>query len=358
MKRTFISSIIIILIAIGLKMYATLDFQFAEWYARNISIKWTTVIGRLFSFADFSVFEWIIISVILLLFIRVVSQIKLIKMKMINSKAALLQNTCYLFLMTAIVYFIFTISFGINYHRIPFYESEHIERVDYGVEELVLTCEYLTDQVNNEALYMRNDSRSNTTIHEADVERRAIETFHSASNTYRSLQGFVPKPKIFSFYQGMSSQSLMGISIPFTMEPHYNDDMPSYNIPDTICHELAHMMGFMREEEAGFIAFLTCTESPYADFRYSGYMSAYIYCMNDLYKSDPENYLRIRDKLCKTASDDLHYNTEYWKQHEGWFSRFSDQMNDFYLKLNHQEEGVGSYRMMTDLVVSYYLQTQ
>ena len=49
--------------------------------------------------------------------------------------------------------------------------------------------------------------------------------------------------------------------------------MPYYNIPHTICHELSHLKGFMREDEANFIGYLACIGSDSPDFRYSGYLT-------------------------------------------------------------------------------------
>lgn len=45
-------------------------------------------------------------------------------------------------------------------------------------------------------------------------------------------------------------QQLCGVYSPFTVEANYNGDMPDYNVPHTLCHELSHLKGFMREDEA------------------------------------------------------------------------------------------------------------
>ena len=36
--------------------------------------------------------------------------------------------------------------------------------------------------------------------------------------------------------------------------------MPFYNIPHTICHELSHLKGYMREDEANFIGYLPVSD--------------------------------------------------------------------------------------------------
>lgn len=44
-----------------------------------------------------------------------------------------------------------------------------------------------------------------------------------------------------------------------------------------ICHEFAHLKGFMQEDEANLIGYLACINSDDAFFRYSGYMGVLNY---------------------------------------------------------------------------------
>ena len=73
--------------------------------------------------------------------------------------------------------------------------------------------------------------------------------------------------------------------------------MPYYNIPHTICHELSHLKGFMREDEANFIGYLACIGSDSPDFRYSGYLTGWVYAGNALARVDPESYYDLYTKL-------------------------------------------------------------
>ncbi len=47
--------------------------------------------------------------------------------------------------------------------------------------------------------------------------------------------------------------------------------------------------------------------------------------------------------LCGQAVQDLQENNEYWDQYEGKVAEVSNQVNDTYLKLNDQKDGVQSY---------------
>ena len=58
----------------------------------------------------------------------------------------------------------------------------------------------------------------------------------------------------------MSYANIGGMFFPFTMESNINVDNPFFVVPWTMAHELAHQCGFMREDEANFIAYLACKE--------------------------------------------------------------------------------------------------
>ena len=129
--------------------------------------------------------------------------------------------------------------------------------------------------------------------------------------------------------------------------------MPDYNIPHTVCHELSHLRGFMREDEANFIGYLACIGSDNEGFRYSGYLTGWIYATNALAKADQEAYWEICGQLSEKAWEDLRHNNEFWGKYEGKTAEVSNRMNDTYLKLNSQSDGVNSYGRMVDLMLAY-----
>ena len=56
---------------------------------------------------------------------------------------------------------------------------------------------------------------------------------------------------------------------------------------------------------------------------------------------------------------DLVDNSLYWKQFENTvISNTANKINDVYLKINNQEDGVQSYGRMVDLLLAEYRQRQ
>ena len=110
----------------------------------------------------------------------------------------------------------------------------------------------------------------------------------------------------------------------------------------------------MQEEEANFIAFLACIQSEQTAFQYSGYLSAWIYCMNALYDTDYDTWSTIRSQLAPSVEADLTANRQFWASYDGILEEISTQVNDTYLKINGQDSGVQSYDMMVELTVAYF----
>ena len=175
----------------------------------------------------------------------------------------------------------------------------------------------------------------------------------AAGEQFSCLGGFYPKPKEVLVSQILSVQQLCGVYSPFTVEANYNGDMPDYNVPHTLCHELSHLKGFMREDEANFIGYLACISSENEAFRYSGYLTGWVYAGNALARVDMRCYIELTNQLCEEARQDLDENSDFWNRYESKVSEAATRMNDTYLKMNSQADGVKSYGRMVDLMLSY-----
>ncbi len=192
-----------------------------------------------------------------------------------------------------------------------------------------------------------------------DVRREARAAMEKLGATYPSLSGFYPNPKPIFFSRAMSTVSLTGIFSPYTTEANYNRDVTPYVIPYTICHELAHVKGFIKENEAGFISYLACLGADSPQLRYSGALNALSYSLNALYQNvTPEEYQAVLRTVPAQALADLQANQTYWQQFRkgvrGAISQTARAANDSYLRANAQSDGAKSYGRMVDLLLAYY----
>ena len=171
---------------------------------------------------------------------------------------------------------------------------------------------------------------------------------------YDSLDSYYAGIKPVMLSELMCYGHISGIFTFYSMEANYNTMNNAEEIGHTVCHELSHMTGFMREDEANFIGWLAAVKADKAYMNYSGWLVGFIYAGNALAKYDMETYTQLHAKLDRRVRDDLAYGTAYWKQYEGPVAEIHEQVNDAYLKINHQSDGVESYGRMVELMLAYY----
>jgi len=229
---------------------------------------------------------------------------------------------------------------------------------DSTKEELYEMCLHLAKEANElrgqitsldeQGIFALSGSKHETALKTRDAMKHLSEQ-------YPILDGWNVAPKSVLLSKLMSHTEITGVFFPFTMEANVDVDIPDYSIPSTMCHELSHLTGFMREDEANYLAYLACVDSGDTELAYSGNMLALIHSGNVLYRSDPQLYRQ----LCNTYSDGVNLDFEadraYWKRFENTVvSKVSDQINDTYLKANSQKDGVQSYGRMVDLLLAHW----
>lgn len=258
----------------------------------------------------------------------------------------------------SIIFALYVLGCGVNYHRYPFnyysgltiLESSEDELYDLCVS-LALRANELRDSissVDDKGIYV-------STMSTKELMQESKQAYQKIATEYPILAGRYPAAKPMIFSRIMSRMELTGIFIPFTMEANVNVDIPDYSIASTIGHELAHLRGFMREDESNYIAYLVCTTSDNLELKYSGVMQALIVAGNALYDKNKERYWEVRDLYNKGVNADLADNSAYWSEFENTtVSNTVTMMNDTYLKANNQEDGVQSYGRMVDLLLAEY----
>lgn len=352
-KRKIMAGSLLLILSMILQLAARILTGFGEWYGRRIYPVLVWVIGGLSDFFPFSLVE---ITLYGLTICGLWYGIKRIR------QPVKLAST--LLLIVGFLAFSYTANCGINYYRLPFSHFLNLETAPSSEEELKGLCIFLACQTAEAAQQIERENGKDTAAGEAGklqdkshFPRQAREDMKKLGEIYPQLAGFYPRPKPLLVSKILSVQSLSGIYSPFTIEANYNRDMIDYNIPHTACHELSHLRGFMREEEANFIGYLACVGSDAAFSRYSGYLSGFIYAVNALYRQNPEAASEVYAFLPECALTDLHTNNQFWQQYEGPIAEVSTQVNDTYLKANNQSDGVKSYGRMVDLLLAYYRQS-
>ncbi len=351
--RKRITGCILLAAGFALLFISRISQTFTQWYSGYIYPIWVGSIGRISGILPCSLSE--VLLYILLLWAVITGVVRINHVIRGIEKRDSIRSWCWsLFLIACILFFLYEMNCGVNYHRSSFSESSGIHIREYSAEELKSTCLWLTGEVNELSGKVKRDDSGVMKL-DAGSGEKAVASMQKLGGIYEELKGYYPRPKGLLAPWLLSVQNLTGIYSPFTVEANYNSGMTDYNIPFTMCHELSHLRGFMQEQEANFIAFLACHSSNDAEFCYSGNLMGWIYCMNVLRKTDYDAWEEVREMLAPEVEADLRANREFWAQYDGAIAEVSNQVNDTYLKANGQADGVKSYNRMVDLIVAYYI---
>lgn len=317
---------------------------FSSFYGRNIFPYFVTTIGRVFGLVPFSVFEILIILAGLALLYGI---FRLVKNPRSWPKLLLVLSVLLLF---------FTLTAGINYSRPELLgqlieENSRTHKQEHSQEDLIALFHILVDDLTGLENQVARDENGLLLPGQMD----ARESMRNLSSRFPDLAGYYPRTKPVLFSKAMTYLGITGIYSPFTLEANYNKHVPSYIIPFTLCHELAHLKGFMREEEANFIAYLACRDSSSLEFQYSGGVNALSYTLNALYRTlDPDLYQDLLLEIPESVRKEIANNRAYWQKHRRKVTELANKANDTYLKANAQTHGVKSYGMMVELLLEEY----
>ena len=275
----------------------------------------------------------------------------------------MLQN---LLCLAAVIYFGYVLLCGVNYHRYPVAYHLGLTVENSTEDELAGLYAELADKATELRTQLATENEKGVYVlpySERELGKQAKQAYIALAKDYPVFGGRYPVPKHVFFSRIMSWTEITGVFTPWTMEANVNIDISPYSIASTMCHELAHLRGFMREDEANYIAYRACMASDSVDLQYSGTMLALIHTGNALYGQDAERYYELyRAHISPAVSMDLVANNEYWDQFEKpvvgetTVGEIADKVNDAYLKANDQEDGTKSYGRVVDLLLAEYKQ--
>lgn len=355
-KLLFILLSVSITTSLLLRLLINYSNTFPEWYATTIYPIYINTISRMLSPFPYSLSEILLIIFISSLLLRLIFRIYQVVRRKKKVKLSSIIFIFFLrsFTLISVLFTIYTLTCGINYHRKAFSDYLDFKTEASSKEELKSLCLLLVKMCNNYSSQIPLDKNGLCILPE-NANEIAVKSMRRLGHTYPTLAGYYPNPKPILFSEFMSYQFLTGIYSPFTVEANYNNHMPAYNIPQTMCHELSHLRGFMREDEAEFISYLACINSDNVVFKYSGSLISLSYCMNALYDdAGTTAYEQIYNSLSSQVKTQLQHDYKYWDNYRGTLADIQDKVNDTYLKANSQTDGVKSYGRMIDLLLAYY----
>ncbi|MBQ8107253.1 MAG: DUF3810 domain-containing protein [Ruminococcus sp.] len=337
--------------------------SFCNFYQGHIYPIWENLYGRMTSLMPFSFGELLIaLGVVLIPLAFLALVFFMITGKFGRKRTGKIIGLFYLWVVTFVV-LTETLNCFVLYHCPSFAKLGGISESKHTNEELEELGDRIVAQLNELAPQVKRDDQGCFVL-TADLDETAKKSMQRLGEEFRYLDGYYVTPKSIYCSFFMSQMDLMGIYFPFSMEANYNNEMFKAKLPATICHELAHTKGFMREDEANFIAFVACDRSDNVEYRYSGYLSALTEVRNRIFVyADEEKMIEFDSAISEQVWKDIDANRSFWQSVEEaedtvfdsrTVSEVSDKAMETSLHLNGVSDGKQSYGRMVDLMLNYY----
>jgi hypothetical protein len=250
------------------------------------------------------------------------------------------------------VYIAFNLLWGLNYNRYGIDYQLKIESSDYTNQDLLDVTREIALRMN--ALQPSSEFTRNELKKKRYLFRGAVQSYKNLAKQNPLFNYSYPsvKPSIFSYlgnYLGFT-----GYYNPFSGEAQVNTTIPLFIRPFTTCHEIGHQLGYAKESEANFAAFLSATSSEDSAFKYSVYFEMFAYAGRYLYYTDSVSLKQISSQLSPGVKKDIKELRTFYSRYRNPMEVAIDRLYSQYLKANEQPSGKMSYNEVVGMLIAYY----
>jgi cytochrome b561 len=350
-KKNQVIVAVLLVAAAGIKAYSGNAERVENGYATGLYPKIATVLRWLLGWLPFSIGDILYGLFVIWILWKLGKGIKTI----INKKATwrgLLWRCCKIAVVCLLIYVVFNGFWGINYNRKGIAHQLGLKMENYTTQELKDINALLVGKVN----------RAKQTIIETNTPyHTSSELFNEVQKCYTIIDSAYP----FLKYNNASIKSSLwgwlgnyvgftGYYNPFTGEAQVNTTVPKFLQPFTACHEVAHQLGYAKENEANFVGYLAASASANQQFQYSVYLDIFLYSNRNLYNTDSSSATQFAKQLLPQVKNDIAAWRLFNQKHKNPIEPVIRWLYGKYLQSNEQPQGVLTYDAVTGFIIAYY----
>ncbi|PWK79647.1 uncharacterized protein DUF3810 [Mucilaginibacter oryzae] len=319
-----------------------------RYYANGFYMIVCRVFHPVLNIFPFSVGDILYIAIIFYLIYAFIRLITLLFKKQFTAAGRFVLGLIIGLQCTVLAFYLF---WGMNYFREPASVRLNLRDTSFTAADLKAVTRILVDSVNltRRRLTPADLAQNNTSIY--NTARHAVRSLSKDSASFRAYDPDI-KPSMLTCLLNYIGTS--GYYNPFTSEAQVNYQMPVFNRPFVVCHEMSHQMGYGTEDEADFAGFVIATHSHDRLLRYSAYHLAVQEFMYSLAGRDTMAYKELKATLSKEVRADYKTERDYWRNYQNKLGAISSIFYDNFLKANNQPRGLETYNRMVLLVMATY----
>ncbi len=185
----------------------------------------------------------------------------------------------------AVVIFLNTGLYGLNQFSGPLSEDIRLEETEFTIDELERATIYYRNEANALATQVQRNSAGNVEFAEFEqLAAQAVTGFEKLvyEESLSVFAGPMDPVKELGWSKYFTKRGITGVTVGLTGEAAVNPQTPAVMMPFAICREMARRASITIEEDASFAATYACRINDDVQFRYSGALMSYRYCLEML----------------------------------------------------------------------------
>ncbi|PWT94753.1 MAG: DUF3810 domain-containing protein [Bacteroidetes bacterium] len=350
-KKTNLVLIILLLLALVIRVFSLDRMLIERVYSAEIYPGIGKALRFLFGWLPFSIGDVIYSIAAFYIIWKIVKWIRLLVQKKVSWNSF---GRGALKLLTVIlaVYIIFNLVWGLNYNRAGIRSQIEIKREKYSKEELIAVNEIIVAKINAfKEAELRNKSQYPTN---GTLYLRTDQAYLHANQVYPFLK-YSNRSIKTSFFGWLGNyMGFTGYYNPLTGEAQVNTTVPDFLKPYVCVHEVAHQLGYAKENEANFVGYLVASTTTDSLLLYSTYFDLFLYSNRNLYMVDSVQARHFSNQLHPEVKNDIRILRVYLEKYENPIEPAIRWMYGKYLQANEQPSGVMTYNEVIADLIAYY----
>ena len=355
-KKFWITLVILMALTIFIKVYSANAYRVEHNYVMEFYPAIASFFRIIFGWLPFSIGDFLYGGAVLWIIIKLIKGIKAVIKKKVTAQS-FLNGLKKMVLLVLTIYVTFNIFWGINYNRQGIAMQLNLKKDSVSFDDLKEVTTLLIEKLNASKKYLINNNINYPSN---------AQLFKKVENAYaKSKQQFS-----FLTYDNVSVKSSMwgwlgnytgftGYYNPFTGEAQVNTTVPKFLQPFVTCHEVAHQLGYAKEDEANSVGYLAALNSGDSLLLYSTYFDLYNYTSRQLFiqsfiRKDTITPKQFSLLLIPEVKADIKEMRDFFQKHRNPFGPLVRKGYGFYLKNNNQPKGMQSYDDVTGFLIAYY----
>ena len=344
--------ICLIILAILIKIISFFPAVVEEYYTYGIYPVISRVQRFLFGWIPMSLGDILYALIVLFFLAKIFQLIKAVFQKKI-SKPVVQSIVRQILFFALSVYVFFYSLWGLNYSRQGIASQLGLTVQKYNTSDLDTLTNILQKRLNQYAILV-DSARRRSLYHKKTLFNKSAEAYKVANKQYSFLKYSTSsiKPSMYTYLGQFFG--FTGYYNPFSGEAQVRTNVPVFIQPFISTHEIAHQLGYAKENEANFVGFLVCRSYDDIDFRYSVYFDLYSYAISELFNYDyrlTKKYYQTLDTQVKKDRRDL---WRFYSKSRNIIEPFVLHIYDQYLRLNNQPKGRRTYNEVLAWLIAYY----